>query len=108
MSKDAARFELTITLSTTSKTAEQLDRFVLHLDEALADVIRDYPAITAYFAGPNYEAFEIDLGLRFEGMKSEHITDVADEVLDEAINRASGTAATDPVAVREESSLVPA
>jgi hypothetical protein len=108
MSTEVKNYELTTTLSINSKSATGLDEYVARLEEALVAVIREYGAITAYFVDPDNEAVEIQLGLRFEGMDPEIITEVADEVLKAAIVRASGQSSSEPEPVREESTLVPA
>ncbi|WP_167046670.1 hypothetical protein [Salinibacterium sp. ZJ454] len=107
MADEAKSYELTVTLSINSDSGDVLDEYVAQLESALVGVIREYPAITAYFVSPDYDVVEIQLGLRFESMPPKYIEDVADEVLDLTIDRAAEALASG-APVREESTLVPA
>jgi hypothetical protein len=108
MSQETQRYELTVSLSINSTSTELLDAHVTSLEEALVNVISEVPAITAYFVTGDYEAFEVNVGLRFERMKAEYVEDVANDVIDAAIAAASNANTSGPRVVREESTLVPA
>lgn len=112
MEDQTARFELTTSLSING-TVDSLDLYTERLDTALAQVLGGSPLVTAYFVRANHEAVEIEVGLRFEGMKAEKVEDAADHLIDQAIDKATrsfkeGSGKTGLTAVREESTLVPA
>jgi hypothetical protein len=102
------RYELTASLSTSANSPELLDDYVANLKDAIIEVLNGQPLVTAYFASPNYESFEIEVGLRFEGMKASYIKSAADHILDTCIALATSQTASRTSAMREESTLVPA
>jgi len=107
MSGSHGRFELTTSLSING-APESLDTYVAILDQALAQVLLEYPAVSAYYAVGDPQSVEIEVGLRFEGIAPKYIVDVADEILEKSIDSATKASASGAVPVREESTLVPA
>jgi len=107
MSSSHGRFELKTSLS-ISGSREDLDTYVAILDEAIARVLLEYPAVSAYYAVGDPESVEIEVGLRFEGIAPKYIEDVADEILTTSIESATQASVSGAVPVREESTLVPA
>jgi len=109
MSETIGRYELTTSLGIGGGSPESLDAYVARLDHALLQVLGTHPTVTAYFTSANYEAFEVQVGLRFEGMEPRHIEEAASHILDECIEQASSpTGEPAALPVREESTLVPA
>lgn len=101
-------YELTTSLSINGGEPEFLDDYAARLDTALLALIHFRDEVTAYFVSPNHESYEIEVGLRFEGMDPQKIEATASSILDEAIRDVLSAIGTPHVPVREESTLVPA
>jgi len=108
MSGDTRGYELTTSLSINGTSAELLDDHVVRVEKALVQAIANHGAIRAYYVRADYDAVEIKIGLRFEGMEAKYVEGTANDAISEAIEIASGTSSGEPLAVREESTLVPA
>jgi len=108
MASPDGRYELTTSLSITGGSRESLEQYAARFEEALVKTLRGNPTITAYYATPNYAAYEIEVGLRFEGMEPRYIEDAASHILDDCIAQVSSPIHSALTPIREESTLVPA
>lgn len=108
MSDMQKRYELKVSLSFAGSPLVQIDQVVQQLETVLATVLKDYPAVTAYFVSGEEAEVEIVVGLRFEGMLSKHIRSTADEILQTSLSSISSSGNTAIEAIREESTLIPA
>lgn len=100
------KFELTATVTFPKLDPSLIDEVVVKLHDAMAIVVEDYPTVEAFFVGPD-GAGDVNFGLRFNGANPEYIADMADEILQESVNRMTKTVgAAEIEAEREESVLV--
>jgi hypothetical protein len=102
------RFELMTSLQAEGGSTELFKTYVQRLDEALDMALQSAPLVTAYFVVGHEDSREIEVGLRFEGMKPEYIESNAQSILEEAMESLSDLAQAGPTPVREESTLIPA
>lgn len=107
MSNMNKRFELKISLSFADSPTVLITHVAAELEDSLQRVLKDYPAITAYFVSPHEAEPEIEVGLRFEGMEAKFIQDTADEVLEQCMSSITRSGSSFE-ATREESTLIPA
>ncbi|EPR75860.1 hypothetical protein ADILRU_1820 [Leifsonia rubra CMS 76R] len=108
MSDMHKRYELTVSLSFADSPAVQIDQVVLQLEESLTAILKDYPAVTAYFVSGEEAEVEIVVGLRFEGMPAKNIRSTADEIIQLSLSAISNSSGSSFEATREESTLIPA
>lgn len=104
---DVRSFELTTTVHFPTIKAHRMEDFARKLDIAVNAVLREYPAVTAYLVERGAEAGDISFGLRFEGANPRYMEDMADEVLEKAVDSIAAAEGTSPLkAEREESTLI--
>lgn len=100
-------FELMSSVTFHEIDRHDLEAFSRQLAAAIGDVVPDYPAIEAYLIEADLDAGDINYGLRFISVDPAYIQEIADEVLEKAVESLARKAGTNSIdAEREESVLV--
>lgn len=106
---DDLKYEYTFTLVFPSVAKDELPDFVPVLEKAVFDATASFPAVTEYFVTPNFEFGEIRFGFRFSGVEAEDIDQMAERLIEDAVEDMGDWQKADlEPPVREESLLVPA
>lgn len=100
-------FELTTTVHFPTIAPHAIVDFATKLDAAVGSVAREFPAVIAYLVTPGSDTGDVSYGLRFEGADPRYMVDMADEILERAVDAVASQEGTPPAkAEREESTLV--
>lgn len=104
---DSRVFELTATVNFPTLPADQYEEFVEHLGSAVGSVLSEYPTAVAFLVAPDQHPGDVMFGLRFQGADPKYIAEMADEILEKAVELVAEREGTAPIeAEREESLLV--
>ena len=78
-------FELTTTVTFHSIESHELEAFARNLARAVGTVLADYPAVVAFLVEPDMSTGDLNYGLRFNAVDPEFVDDMANEILDRAV-----------------------
>lgn len=103
----ARGFELTATVTFHAVGRDEIEGFAKKLSSAVGAVLQDFPQIDAFLVEPDLATGDINYGLRFAGVDPQYIDEMADEVLEKAVDLVAERDGDSPMeAEREESVLV--
>lgn len=100
------RYELRATLSVDGVAPAQLGQLERAMIDAFHFVSAEYPALDSFFARAQADQAEIEIGLRFDGVKERYAEDVANEIVDKVIARLQNTNEDSHTTMERESSLL--
>lgn len=105
--RDDRMFELTATVNFPTLDPSDLESFAQKLDSAVGSVLSEYVTAVAFMIAPDLSTGDINYGIRFSGADPRYIADMADEILQKAVELVAEREGTRPIeAEREESVLV--
>ncbi|MCI2956935.1 hypothetical protein MN032_04455 [Agromyces atrinae] len=100
-------FELTAAVNFPTVDRHMLEEFAGKLASAVESVIGEYPTAVAYLVAADVTAGEITFGIRFDGADPRYIAEMADDILEEAVELVAKREGSGPIETeREESVLV--
>lgn len=100
-------FELMSTVTFHDVEVHELEEFAVKLADAVRDVLGDYPAVEEFLVEADMSTGDINFGLRFISVDPAYIDDLADEILEKAVELVATRDGVKPAdAEREESVLV--
>lgn len=100
-------FEITATVTFPTVPSGELVKFAERLSTAVSAVLQEYPAADAFLIEPLPSAGAINYGIRFNGADPIYIEEMADEILEKAVDLVADSQGTEHIeAEREESVLV--
>lgn len=65
----------------------ELERFAPVLSDAVADVLSEYPAVSEYLVEFDTTTGDVNFGLRFSAVNTAFVESMANEILEEAVQR---------------------
>lgn len=99
-------FELTTTVTFHTIEAHELESFARKLASAVGAVVSDYPAVVAFLVEPDASTGDLNYGLRFKAVDPQFVEDMADEILEKAVELLAQREGGEPVEAEVEESVL--